>query len=428
MDGLSDAICEWATRDGDLVTDPQSLAAQSFSQYLPQARKFAQENIAVLRSIPLPLLSILLGQIIDYDKRFPAEQQSLIRQFRYLKAMDASTFKEVMAPFATLQLPPGLSNTKWVNQPRRFNEQLSAALWSTHQIDAFRDAGHRYEDQLADALAGSAPALPRFVIVLIGSKAVQTKRVLFRNLRPHGVLFDAVQPAGALEEIIEYVSERSKAHPEPYAHWYIDGGKLHADCGAGQGITVMSYEELAPFAYKELNLISNFASSPHAQQTSGPEDIQTFMASLRPKDLGIPQSADDTTLHEFQASIFTNGAGTQIFSTTFVQWTAREVLRRAQPLTLLARFCPRQYAASMNTMLRRNPLTQEKDVQGSLIDADMGAYYTWLNLTRLAGSEQARFLVWFEDHELALAISPALAGGTTSNSSVAMRQILRWME
>ncbi len=82
----------------------------------------------------------------------------------------------------------------------------------------------------------------------------------------------------------------------------------------------------------------------------------------------------------------------------------------------------------MNEMLHQNPLDQERDPYGTLIDADMGAYYTWLNLTRIAGAKQSRFLVWFEDNEQALAISPSLAGGTISSSKVSMEQILKWMD
>jgi len=40
------------------------------------------------------------------------------------------------------------------------------------------------------------------------------------------------------------------------------------------------------------------------------------------------------------------------------------------------------------------------DAVGSLIGADMGAYYNWLNQQRLLGAEKPSFLVWFEGHNL----------------------------
>ena len=106
--------------------------------------------------------------------------------------------------------------------------------------------------------------------------------------------------------------------------------------------------------------------------------------------------------------LLTEGSGTQIFSTTFAQWTAREALRRAQPLTLLVRFAPRQRQKPMNELLTESSDRPELDPVGSLIDADMGAYYNWINQQRLPGADQSSFLAWFENHGEALAIGPSM--------------------
>jgi hypothetical protein len=129
-------------------------------------------------------------------------------------------------------------------------------------------------------------------------------------------------------------------------------------------------------------------------------------------------------LNHFRVSIFTEGSGTQIFSTTFVQWASREVLRRAQPLTLLARFAPRQRERPMNELLSGRQPGGELDPEGSLVDADMGAYYTWLNLQRLPGAQQSSFLAWFEDHQVAVAVGPSLPRGTESNSPTDLQGLL----
>lgn len=83
--------------------------------------------------------------------------------------------------------------------------------------------------------------------------------------------------------------------------------------------------------------------------------------------------------------------------------------------------------APMNELLKRDPLTQQTDPEGSLVDADMGAYYTWINQGRLPGADRARFLAWFEGHRLAIAIAPDLPRGTTSDVSTSMTKILEWM-
>ncbi len=158
----------------------------------------------------------------------------------------------------------------------------------------------------------------------------------------------------------------------------------------------------------------------------GPEALRSTMAQLRPSDLG-KEAANDEVLQRFQLKLRTEGSGTQIFSTTFAQWAAREALRRAQPYTLLVRFAPRQRQKAMNELLsaKRNQL--EMDAMGSLIDGDMGAYYSWLNQQRLPGAEKSCFLAWFEDHQSALAIGPSIPRQTESDSQADMEKLLEWL-
>jgi hypothetical protein len=155
----------------------------------------------------------------------------------------------------------------------------------------------------------------------------------------------------------------------------------------------------------------------------GPEQLRTHLAQLVPTDLGMNRPGDEV-LDRFQVRLLTEGSGTQIFSTTFAQWTAREALRRAQPLTLLVRFAPRQRQKPMNELLTSGRGESDLDVTGSLVDADMGAYYNWVNQQRLPGAEQSAFLVWFEAHSQALAIGPSLPRGTESTTVADLKELV----
>jgi hypothetical protein len=158
----------------------------------------------------------------------------------------------------------------------------------------------------------------------------------------------------------------------------------------------------------------------------GPEALRTIMAQMRPADLGFVAS-DDVVLALFKTKLLTEGSGTQIFSTSFAQWAAREALRRAQPVTLLVRFAPRQRQKPMSELLSPSFESPELDPVGSLVDADMAAYYNWLNQQRLPGSAQSMFVAWFEDHNEAVAISPSLPRGTESSAAATLPQLLSWM-
>jgi hypothetical protein len=108
-----------------------------------------------------------------------------------------------------------------------------------------------------------------------------------------------------------------------------------------------------------------------------------------------------------------------------VQWTAREALRRARPLTILVKFAARQTEESADEELSGLQQQPVLDPAGSLVDADMGAYYTWMNLQRLSGADQSMFLAWAEGRGEAVAIGPAFAPGTQSQASTNLMEILR---
>jgi hypothetical protein len=145
---------------------------------------------------------------------------------------------------------------------------------------------------------------------------------------------------------------------------------------------------------------------------------------MRPDEIGLGRTSQSEVLARFQASLLTEGSGTQIFSTTFVQWTAHELWRRAQPLTILARFAPRQRQRPMNELLSGKEQNPELDAPGSLIDGDMGAYYMWIDQQRLSGAKEASFLAWFENHSEALVISPTMPHNTESSSAVDIAWLL----
>jgi hypothetical protein len=80
----------------------------------------------------------------------------------------------------------------------------------------------------------------------------------------------------------------------------------------------------------------------------------------------------------------------------------------------------------MNELLSGTRVNAELDPVGSLVDGDMGSYYTYLNQQRLAGAEKSSFLVWFEGHNQALAIGPAMPRGTQSSNPTDLMQLLSW--
>jgi len=395
---------------------PANLKAEDFAAYPPEARKLVTAHLAAIQALPISFVPSLLKEIIDYDYKFPAERSSINAELAQLSALSSTQIQDWFQGFSRISLSSKLQEFDWVNQPAQFVEQESAHLWSTHQLDGFRTAATEYGNRMQPITKPEPLSVRRLGIAVIGQGAPSYEAPLFRRLREHGTYFDKVKPDNGMEQLFATVAARAQAHPIPYAHWYVDGGG--ADRSAG--LTCVSYQSLEPVRKALLKNIDAQISKPGM----GPEELRTHLARLSPADVGL-NNLNDVALDRFQVRLFTEGSGTQIFSTTFVQWTTREALRRAQPLTLLARFAPRQRQRPMNEMLSSSHGESDLDFTGSLIDGDMAAYYHWVNQQRLAEAEKSSFIAWFEGHNQAIASAPSLPRGAKSSSAIDLAGLVK---
>ena len=78
----------------------------------------------------------------------------------------------------------------------------------------------------------------------------------------------------------------------------------------------------------------------------------------------------------------------------------------------------------MNELLTGSHGDVELDPGGSLVDADMAAYYHWINQQRLQDADRSVFLAWFEGHGEAVAIGPSMPRATESHSALDMEKLL----
>jgi hypothetical protein len=395
---------------------PSDLKAEQFAGYPLQARTVVVAHLEALQKLPLSFVPSLLREVIDYDYKFPAERTAIDKELANLSSLSPAQVKDWFQAFSQFSLSPKLERFDWINQPVQFVEQLSAYLWTTQQLDGFRKAAIAYGGRLQSAAPPEVIPMRRLGIAVIGQGVPAYDAPLFRNLRPHGAYFSHVKPENGLSLLLNAVAQRAKAHPVAYGHWYVDGGQ-QAD--HSPVLTCVSYQALQTARAALLRNIQAEIQRPGM----GPEELRSHLARLVPSDLGMDKAGDEV-LGRFQVKLLTEGSGTQIFSTTFAQWTAREALRRAQPFTLLVRFAPRQRQRPMNELLTSSRGEADLDVTGSLVDADMGAYYNWLNQQRLPGADQSAFLVWFEGHNQALVIGPTIPRGTESTTVADLSELL----
>ena len=396
----------------------QQIHVEQFGSYPPQAKRIAIGNIALLQQLPLTFLPLLLRELIVYDWKFPPERDEIDRQMRYLGSLTADQLSNTMSSFAKLKLSADLEGMNWIDAPVRFSERLSAYLWATHQIDDFGRAAEEYIRVFNAAVPEAPVPVPRLGIAVIAQEISRSNYPLFRKLRRKGVYFSQVDPGSSYKLLLETVAARAQAHPSPYAHWCIEGAQQGTPLGGT--VASLAYDSLKPARKQLIRKMQQVSASQ-----SGVEMLRTRMAETEPSELGMQRLTSDPVLSRFAISVLTEGSGTQIYSTTFVQWTAREALRRARPLTILAKFSARQTEESADEEFSGIQQQAVLDPAGSLVDADMGAYYTWINLQRLPGADQSGFIAWAEGRREAVAIGPSFPAGTQSQANVSMVEILR---
>src|SRR5918999_6500547 len=337
---------------------PANLTSEHFTSYPPLARQVATNNLDILRELPLSFLPLLLAELIEYDVKFPAERAEVDAQLAFMRARSAQSRRETMARFDRLRLSRELEDVDWVRNPASFSERLSAHLWTTAQIAEFRTAAVAFLDAVRGAIPPAGPIVPRFVAVIIGQGVEKNTYPLFRKLRSEGTYFTRVKPDHGIRSIIRRAESRARTHPIPFAHWYIDGGVPVSPRPAG--LEVLAYAELDALRDAVVTRLRNLIAAG-----AGTEARRSALMKLTPADLGLSGGGADAVFNHFKVTVLSEGSGVQFFSTTFVQWAAREALRRAQPLTLIARFAARLTERTMNLAQMHGREQEDLDSAGA---------------------------------------------------------------
>jgi hypothetical protein len=398
--------------------EPRSLTAASFQAYAPLARGLACQHLDLLRDLPLVLCAVLLREIINFDFRFPRERAAIEARLAFLEALPQGERRSLTRGFADLSLSPDLLAADWVRSPQRFEENLSAYLWASKQHDQFRDTAVVFAQQVDKAIPPWNPGASRWVVVVLGPDLRKDGYPLFRKLRPQGVFFPRVTGDAGMTAVLGELDRRAaEAQSHPYDHWYIDGGSSEEKLSGS--VCQCSWAKSTALRAETLERIEKIVGSG----SGGPEMLRSAMASWTPGSHSL--ATGNELVDRFVLSVYAEGSGTQVFSTTFVQWATREILRRAEPVNVVARYGLRQKQRTLNQMFSKTSTPVVPDPAGSLVDGDFGAYLSWVNLTRIGGGDQIRFIAWSEAHGQAVAIGPGWPRGTEAPDQIGVTQLLR---
>lgn len=396
---------------------PDKLSASSFAGYSPEAMRFASEHLALLQRLPLVLCPSFLQQMQGVDTLFPSERNLLRWQCDSLAKMPRAQFTQLTTVLASLSTPESLRGMDWVSFPARFVTEFTAYLWSSGQLNTFRKSA-------AELFAAIPPSpgedVSRLVAVILGQGATVDPARVLKKLRARGVTLTSLDFTHAFKDLGALLKAHQAKNADPYGTWYVDGGQAHSELvsALGEHATVVSYAGLGPIREHVLQRVQ----ATIATGSSGPEQMRTRLMETSVMEAGARQVTTDPVLQRFYTELFTESSGPQIFSTSFVQWTGRELARRAQPRTMLLRYAPRQHHQDMNAMFAETAL--KPDPQGSLRDAEMGAYYNWIEMSRITAAGRLTFVAWVEGQSLAVIVARGAPAGVVTASPMTLAQAL----
>ena len=233
----------------------------------------------------------------------------------------------------------------WIAAPSRFSENLSAYLWATHQIDDFSRAAEDYIRAFNTAMPEAAA--PAAAARLGGGCKRDQRRRTIRSFASCVLTASTSAMSTRAAVISSYwirLPRAARRIPPLMAIGALTAGSRQRHRAARSHPWAMI--RLKPVRKALIRKMQQISASQ-----AGVEAMRTRLAETVPSEVGLKRRTDDPVLSRFAISVLSEGSGTQIYSTTFVQWTAREALRRARPLTLLARFAPRQTEESADEEL-----------------------------------------------------------------------------
>ena len=256
---------------------PDQLTDASFAGYSPQARQFAIAHLRLLQQLPIAVAPAFLREIIVFDLRFPAERRTFERQCVWLESLTPEQRARLLAPFRQISMPAGMAAKDWVGSPQAFLEELTAYLWSSSQIDAYRRAA---QDLLAAPL-DETQQKDRLVIVVVGKDATASSPQLFRKLAPHGATLHNLQWTPETPRQLHATLRKDAGAVAPYTRWYIDGGEPWPHDTTS--VDLLSYAQLRPVRENVLERMNRFTQS-------GPGGAEAMRRMLPEVDSGFALS------------------------------------------------------------------------------------------------------------------------------------------
>jgi hypothetical protein len=367
-------------------------------------------------------------QVAQWPMLFPAERRKLDAQIQWLSRLQPEEFQKLFAPIVELESRMNLP--RWGEESRGISVQEAGVLARSPLYPRWRNEVAQIFARMDDSIPPSPVALRRRLLICVLPQGIPIgNEPLWPELAGSGSWIGLDRPFGEVFVSLASALGTRKLPPDTdpvESTWAIECESRFVSV---EGATVLSWAALADARREFLSRLNTIQRDLHSVDQANQELKRLDITRLVGQRVG-----NDPRVREFVRGLFLSGNGSLVFPNSFVQWGASEALRRAEPLALIAAFGLRQKLKPFSSTVlfedqtRSNPVKDQDDPAGSLIDALMLAQYVYLAMQRVDSyRDRTLSLMAAGDLNRILVLGAKLPAERMNGAELAAH-CLRWLE
>lgn len=371
----------------------------------------------------------LNDQFRQWDFLFPAEQRQLQAQLDYLNGLPSGRLQQTFARI--VELEGRMNLPRWQPDQPGLSIHDVGVLARSPLYPQWRAEVEKVFAEIDDAVAaaGAIKPWPRLVICILPAGLPLKDQPLWPDLSDQGKW---IALPGNFSEIEAKLTSSLASRDLPSGLereellWVLECGQSLSALAERAGATAFSWSALSTVRKEFLSRLNTIRRDLKSADQTTEELRRLDLRRYLPPALNSRPRA-----REFLRALLLSGNGSLVFENSFVQWGASEALRRAQPQALIAAFGIRQKLKPFSSVVlfedqnASNPVRDEPDPAGSLIDALFLSQYVYLSAQRQS-AYQGRTLTLFAVEDLNRALLLGSTGSPPGGKSL-VPYLLDWL-
>ncbi len=368
--------------------------------------------------LPFTVRPSVNEQLDEWEMLFPFEQNRLKNFLRGVDSFSPDDLNALTAQLRDVEAKMGVA--RWDFSENSNTLENSELLARSAYYAEWRRAVERMFAAIEARASSTAQAEPehgRVIVSVLPASLPVDEQTAWNRWKAQGrevaIQGDARQIFDLLLKgspgIGELLAERY--NNDPADTWLIDA--------VAKPENTIAPARLPAVSCLNYSLLNTFRERFLSELNTIPRDTYTAsetMIEMRQKDWSKwwpTELAGQDRLRNFVVELYLSGNGALIFSDAFVEWAASEVLRRARPHVLVARFGvrskPKPFTsiAIFEDQTKVSTIPDTDDPVNSAVDAAILAPYIWLSARRYPEYERALCLCISEHLNSAWVVAPS---------------------